>query len=111
MASVLRYSAVATLLSTAAAAVLGAIPSQTVGGFGEPIYALPLPTEAPSLDLVKKRLEKKDLINTCTEWTIPGGTLLREKYTRLRADLDRLWAAGVWELGNLSLHECRRLLL
>jgi hypothetical protein len=32
-----------------------------------------LPTLAPELELVKRRLEKKDVTNICTEWTIPGG--------------------------------------
>ncbi|PMD36596.1 hypothetical protein L207DRAFT_515113 [Hyaloscypha variabilis F] len=59
-----------------AAAALGAIPSQTIGGCGEPIFAFPLPTEPPSLELAKRRLERKDITgvtNVCTEWTIPGG--------------------------------------
>jgi hypothetical protein len=74
MASALRYSAIAALISSAAGVVIGAMPSQTMsGGFGEPIFALPLPTEAPSLELVKRRLQKKDVTNICTEWTIPGG--------------------------------------
>jgi len=74
MTSVLRYSAVAALVSSAAGAQIGAMPSQTMGcGFGDPIFAMPLPTLAPELELVKRRLEKKDVTNICTEWTIPGG--------------------------------------
>lgn len=72
MASVLRFSAVAALVSTAAGAALGAMPSQTMGGFGEPIFAVPLPTEPPSLELVKRKLVKKDLTNICTEWVGPS---------------------------------------
>ncbi|KAE9379085.1 hypothetical protein N431DRAFT_450994 [Stipitochalara longipes BDJ] len=76
MALMLRYSVIAMTISSAAAAALGAIPSQTIGGFGEPIFALPLPTEPPSLELAKRRLERRgvmDMTNICTEWTIPGG--------------------------------------
>ncbi len=80
MTSILRYSAVAALVSRAAGAVIGAMPSQTVGGgFGAPIFALPLPTEAPSLELVKRKLEKKGVTNICTEWTIPGGWLQEKR--------------------------------
>jgi hypothetical protein len=83
MALILRYSAIAVLISTGAAAALGAIPSQTIGGCGEPIFAFPLPTEPPSLELAKRRLERKDITgvtNVCTEWTIPGGRFARRKY-------------------------------
>ena len=73
MGWLLRCSALAALASSAAGAVMGAIPSQTMGGFGEPIFALPLPTAAPEVELVKRRLEKKDATNICTEWTILGG--------------------------------------
>ena len=73
MVTLLSCTAVAGLASSAAGAVIGAIPSQTMGGFGEPIFALPLPTAAPEVELVKRRLEKKDATNICTEWTIPRG--------------------------------------
>jgi hypothetical protein len=73
MVLVLRFSTVAALMWTAAGAALGAMPSQTMGGCGEPIFAVPLPTEPPSFELVRRKLEKKDLTNICTEWTIPGG--------------------------------------
>ena len=72
MALVLKFSAFGTLISYTAGAVIGAIPSETLGGFGLPLFELPLPTEPPSLELVKKRLEKKSVSNICTEWTIPG---------------------------------------
>jgi ADP-ribose pyrophosphatase YjhB (NUDIX family) len=38
-----------------------------------------LPTEAPSLELVKRKLEKKGVTNICTEWTIPGGWLQEKR--------------------------------
>lgn len=73
MASFLRYAAVAALVSSVAGFAIGAMPSQTIGlGFGEPMQPLQ-PTDAPSLELVKRNLEKKALTNTCTEWTILGG--------------------------------------
>jgi len=34
-----------------------------------------IPTQALSMELVKKSLEKKALTNTCSEWTILGGQL------------------------------------
>jgi hypothetical protein len=82
MALILRFSAVAALVLRAAAAALAAIPSQTPGGCGQPIFELPLPTKPPSLELAKRRLEKKDVTdvtNICTEWTIPGGSSKPER--------------------------------
>lgn len=74
MAQLLRFSALAAFTSAVTGyAIIGEMPTQTVG------YGLPFmsePTEAPSMELVKKNLEKRALINTCTEWTIPGGTLI-----------------------------------
>ena len=81
MAKMLKYSVVPALAATAAGAALGAVPSQTISGVGEPFFALPLPTEPPSLELMKRRLEKKDVTdvtNICTEWTIPGGQYERK---------------------------------
>jgi hypothetical protein len=75
MALFLRYAAVSAFFSAAAGFAIGAMPSQTIGiGFGEPMQPV-RPTEAPSLELVKRKLEKKALTNTCTEWTILGGLL------------------------------------
>ncbi|KUJ21094.1 uncharacterized protein LY89DRAFT_681709 [Mollisia scopiformis] len=71
MPSIFRYTAGAALLSSATASVIGAIPSQTVGGFGQPFFVEPTP--APEYELVKVKLAKKDVTNICTEWTIPGG--------------------------------------
>jgi hypothetical protein len=71
MASLLRYAAVSAFISAAAGFAIGAMPSQTLGiGFGAP---MPQPTEGPSLELVKRQLQKKAVTNTCTEWTILGG--------------------------------------
>jgi hypothetical protein len=72
MPSVLQYSsAVAALVSSVAGNSFGSIPSQTVG-HGLPIFEA-MATEAPSLELVKRKLEKKSLTNVCSEWTILGG--------------------------------------
>ena len=72
--SLLRYSAVAALLSSATAKSYGSMPSQTVGQ-GFPILEA-MPTEAPSLELVKRQLDKRQsLTNVCSEWTILGGQL------------------------------------
>jgi hypothetical protein len=73
-ASYLRYSALATAVSTVTGFAITEFPTQTVGGgggFGAPY--LPEVTEAPQRDLVKARLEKKAITNVCSEWTIPGG--------------------------------------
>jgi len=59
-----------TSISAVAGSVIGEFPTQTVGGYGVPF--LQEPTEAPSMELVRRKLEKKALTNTCTEWTIPG---------------------------------------
>jgi hypothetical protein len=71
-ASYLRYSALATAVSTVTGFAISEFPTQTVGrGFGAPY--LPEVTEAPQRDLVKARLEKKAITNVCSEWTITGG--------------------------------------
>ena len=73
MASVLRYSALAAVVVTAVSAFAPRdIPTQTVG-YGLPFHQVS-PTEAPSMELVKKQLEKKAVTNICTEWTIEGGS-------------------------------------
>lgn len=59
------------ILSSATASAIGALPSQTIGGFGAPLFAEP--TEAPKHELVRAKLAKKDVTNVCSEWTIPGG--------------------------------------
>jgi hypothetical protein len=80
MASFLRIALVAVLVSSAMGFALGAMPSQTAGpetlvqGMGQP--AFPAPTDAPSLELVRARMQKRAVTNVCTEWTIPGGLLL-----------------------------------
>ncbi len=80
MASFLRVAPVAVLISSAMGFAVGAMPSQTaepgvfVQGMGQPVF--PAPTDAPSLELVKARMQKRALTNVCTEWTIPGGLLL-----------------------------------
>lgn len=78
MASFSRIPATAVVMSMMASSAmgfaLGAMPSQTVGGTGA-AYS-PAPTEAPSMELMKKKLAKKALTNVCTEWTIEGGQLL-----------------------------------
>lgn len=58
-------------------ALIGEMPSPTAMpvktiGVGEPILNL-RPTEAPSLELVKRHLAKKAVTNTCSEWTISDG--------------------------------------
>jgi len=71
MANSLRYAVSATLVSFVYCYSLGEIPSQTVG-VGLPVMEL-LPTQAPSLELVKKSLgEKRAVTNTCYEWTLDG---------------------------------------
>lgn len=77
MASVLRYSALAAMVSAVSGYALGEMPSQTIMalpsvGMGQPIMKL-LPTEAPSSELVKRHLMKKAVTNTCSEWTITDG--------------------------------------
>jgi hypothetical protein len=70
--ALMEYSVVAALAATTTRAVLGAMPSQTMGGIGERLFALPLPTEPPSLELANRRVEKKDVTdvtNIFTEWT------------------------------------------
>jgi hypothetical protein len=54
----MEYSVVAALAATAAIAVLGVMPSQTMGGMGERLFALPLLTEPPSLEQAKKAGEE-----------------------------------------------------
>lgn len=71
MASFVRFSVLAAFITTISGYAIGVIPTQTVG-YGSPF--LQEPTEAPSMELVKKSLGKRALINTCTEWTIPGGS-------------------------------------
>lgn len=75
-ASLLRSSVLAAAVSTVAGFAIGEFPTQTVGGFGLPF--LPEVTAAPQRDLVKARLEKKALTNTCTEckWSISHNTRL-----------------------------------
>lgn len=73
MPSILRLSAATALVSTAAASGIGAIASQTIAGFGAPLFAEP--TKAPEYELVKAKLAKKAVTNVCSEWTIPGGRL------------------------------------
>jgi len=71
MASSLRYAALAALVSSVYSYSLGEMPSQTVG-VGLPLMEL-LPTQAPSMELVKKSLrEKRAITNTCYEWTLDG---------------------------------------
>ncbi|KAM3070312.1 hypothetical protein ACMFMG_010144 [Clarireedia jacksonii] len=73
--SISLYSSLFSLCSLASSFTLGEVPTQTLG-LGEPFTGLqPLPTAAPRLELVKKRLglERKALTNVCSEWTIPGG--------------------------------------
>lgn len=71
MASIVRFSALAAFVSAVSGYAIGEFPSQTVG-YGSPFKSEP--TEAPSMELVKKSLGKRALINTCTEWTIQGGS-------------------------------------
>jgi hypothetical protein len=71
MATILRNSALAAMVSAVSGYALGDMPSQTIG-IGIPILEI-LPTKAPSLELVKKSLAKKAVTNTCSEWTINDG--------------------------------------
>ena len=66
----LRFQALAAFMSSVAGYAIGEMPTQTVG-YGVPF--MQEPTEAPSMELVKRNLERRAVINTCTEWTIPGG--------------------------------------
>ncbi|KAG0651865.1 hypothetical protein D0Z07_1291 [Hyphodiscus hymeniophilus] len=70
MGSLLQYSALSAFISSVAGFAIGEIPTQTIG-YGAPF--MHEPTEAPSMELVKRSLERRDVTNTCTEWTIPGG--------------------------------------
>lgn len=78
MASFPRVPATAVVISMMASSAmgfaLGAMPLETVGSIGAAFS--PAPTQAPSMELVKKKLAKKALTNVCTEWTIEGGQLL-----------------------------------
>lgn len=71
MASVLRFSALAAVVSAVSGYALGEMPSQTIG-IGMAITDI-IPTNAPSLELVKRSLKKKAVTNTCSEWTISEG--------------------------------------
>lgn len=71
MFSTAGYAAWAAMVSAACGYVLGEMPSQTIG-VGIPLLDI-LPTQAPSLELVKKQIEKRAITNTCSEWTILGG--------------------------------------
>ena len=71
MAALLRYSTLAAFISAVTGYAIGEIPTQTVG-YGSPF--MQEPTEAPSMELVKRNLGKRAVTNTCTEWTIPGGS-------------------------------------
>jgi hypothetical protein len=86
--ALLRYTAVAALAASvrgfAIAPTIGAIPSQTIG-VGQPFFDI-MPTEAPSPELLKKRLEKKAVTNVCSEWTILGGQLSIRKLKASSAD-------------------------
>jgi hypothetical protein len=62
---------VMVLASSAMGFALGAMPLETAAELGASFS--PAPTQAPSIELVKKKLAKKALTNVCTEWTIPGG--------------------------------------
>lgn len=64
-ASFLRASVLAVMISNVAGFAIGEFPTQTLGGLGLPF--LPAVTEAPQRELVKARLEKKAVTNTCTE--------------------------------------------
>jgi hypothetical protein len=72
MASALRYSAFTVLVTAVAAFAPRVISTQTIG-YGQLFHQV-APTEAPSIELVKKQLEKKAVTNICTEWTLEGGT-------------------------------------
>jgi hypothetical protein len=69
--SVLRFLALAAVVSVVSGYALGEMPSQTIG-MGLPITHI-LPTDAPSLELVKRGLKKKAVTNACSEWTISDG--------------------------------------
>lgn len=53
----------------------GAIPAMTEAGCGFPLP--PVPTQAPSRELLKARMEhkveKRAATNACDEWLIVGG--------------------------------------
>jgi hypothetical protein len=71
------YTAFSALLSAVSGYAMGEMPIATpTRGCGFPLADL-LPTDAPSLELVKKqfakRLVKKSVTNICTEWTLEGG--------------------------------------
>ena len=71
MASFVRFSAVTAFVSAVCGYAIGEIPTQTVG-YGSPF--MQEPTEAPSMELVKRSLGKRAVTNVCTEWTLPGGS-------------------------------------
>ncbi len=112
MPALFRLAAGGALISSTAAWAIGAIPSQTIGGYGEPFFAAP--TEAPEYELVKVKLAKKSVTNVCTEWTIPGGEYSIDHSVPLYAGTDydtRLRSTRMCQLGNMSLHQQFWLLL
>jgi hypothetical protein len=70
MASTIRYAALAAMVSAVYGYSIGEMPSQTIG-VGTPFFEI-RPTEAPKIELVKKKLDKRALTNTCSEWTLDG---------------------------------------
>jgi hypothetical protein len=94
MVSLLRLSAITTLVPIVTGfAISAAVPSQTIGlgnpGIGYLLY--PEPTTAPSFELVEKKLAKKAVTNVCSEWTISGGKCSNapNTCTRVVNDLDK----------------------
>jgi len=69
MSSNLRYAALAAMISHVYGLV-HEMPSPTVG-MGMPLMDI-MPTEAPSLELVKRNIVKRALTSTCSDWTILG---------------------------------------
>jgi hypothetical protein len=94
MASIVRFSALAAFASAVSGYAIGEFPTQTVG-YGSPF--MPEPTEAPSMELVKKNLGKRALINTCTEWTIRGGSSILGSLSQGYTDkMRRIWSTRVF---------------
>lgn len=69
-APVLQLSVLAAFISAVRGYAVADFPTQNVG-YGA--HSMQEPTEAPSMELLKRRLERRDLVNTCTEWSILGG--------------------------------------
>jgi hypothetical protein len=66
MALVWHFSSLVVFVSAVAGYATAKLPTKTVG-YGVPFAQL-LPTEAPSMELVKRDLGKRESFEVCSEW-------------------------------------------